>query len=72
MTSALSDLCYQTATSLRNNIRSKVVSAREVVEAHLDQIEKINGQINAICTLDPHGVDVCMLWTHTATTMWLA
>ena len=53
MTSTLSDLCYQTATSLRNNIRSKVVSAREVVEAHLDQIEKINGQINAICTLVP-------------------
>jgi len=53
MTSIPSDLCYQTATSLRNQVQSRVVSAREVVEAHLDHIEQLNGQINAICTLVP-------------------
>ncbi len=50
MTSAL---CYQTATSLKNHVLSGTVSAREIVQAHLDQIEKINGQVNAICTLVP-------------------
>ena len=50
MTSAL---CYQTATSLKNHVLSRTVSAREIVQAHLDQIEKINGQVNAICTLVP-------------------
>ena len=53
MTSPSINLCHQTATTLRNQIRSRTVSAREVVQAHLDHIERINEQINAICTLVP-------------------
>ena len=51
MTSTPSDLCYQTAISLRNQVQSREVSAREVVEAHLNHIDQFNGQVNAICTL---------------------
>mgnify|MGYP003313996836 FL=1 len=33
-------------------MRNKQVSAREVMEAHLDQIERINPKVNAIVTLE--------------------
>lgn len=51
MTSDSSDLCQQTAISLRDQIRNQTISSREVVQAHLDQIDRVNGQVNAICTL---------------------
>ena len=46
-----SDLCFLTATELAEQIRTKQCSAKEVVQAHLAQIEKTNPQVNAIVTL---------------------
>ncbi|HHX65801.1 MAG TPA: amidase [Chloroflexi bacterium] len=48
-----SDLTFMTATELARLIRNKQVSAREVMEAHLAQIERVNPRVNAIVTLLP-------------------
>jgi amidase len=45
------DLCFATATELAARIRAREVSATEVVQAHLDQIERVNPKVNAIVTL---------------------
>ncbi len=50
-THAPSDLCFTPATELAAMIRSKKVSAREVMQAHLAQIERVNPAVNAIVTL---------------------
>jgi amidase len=42
------DLCYFTATELARLIRTKEVSAREVMAAHLARIARVNPQLNAI------------------------
>jgi amidase len=47
------DLCFLPAADLAARIRAKDLSAREVMEAHLAQIERVNPQINAIVTLLP-------------------
>ena len=47
------DICYLTATELARCIRSKDISAREAMEAHLAQIERVNSKVNAIVTLIP-------------------
>ncbi|GGK70898.1 amidase [Streptomyces flaveus] len=47
------DLCFWTATELAAAIRRRDVSAREVVAAHLEQIERVNPAVNAIVTLVP-------------------
>jgi aspartyl-tRNA(Asn)/glutamyl-tRNA(Gln) amidotransferase subunit A len=44
-------ICYKDATELASLIRTKQLSSREVVQAHLDRIEAINPKINAIVTL---------------------
>ena len=44
------DLCFLPATDLAARIRAKEFSAREVMEAHLAQIERVNPQVNAIVT----------------------
>jgi amidase len=46
-----SDLCEMTAVELAARLRSKDVSAREVMAAHLAQIERVNPKVNAIVTL---------------------
>ncbi|SVA57653.1 uncharacterized protein METZ01_LOCUS110507, partial [marine metagenome] len=33
-------------------MRNKEVSSREIMEAHLDQIERVNPRVNAIVTLE--------------------
>jgi amidase len=43
------------ATELASLLRAKRVSAREVVEAHLRQVEAVNPIVNAVVTLDPDG-----------------
>jgi amidase len=48
-----SDLCFEKAAKLADLIRRKEISAREVMEAHLSQIGRINPSINAIITLLP-------------------
>src|ERR1019366_9748754 len=42
-----------TATELVRSMRRKELSAREVLEAHLAQIARLNPQVNAIVTLAP-------------------
>jgi amidase len=43
-----SDLCFTPARELAARIRSRQLSAREVMAAHLEQINRLNPQINAI------------------------
>ncbi len=45
------ELCNLTAVDLAGRIRRKQVSAREVMEAHLARIERVNPKVNAIVTL---------------------
>ena len=49
----MSSLCFTSATELTARIRNRDVSVSEVMQAHLDQIEKVNPKVNAICTLLP-------------------
>jgi amidase len=48
-----SEICFMTATELARRIRARELSAREVMEAHLVQIERVNPKVNAIVTLLP-------------------
>ncbi|MFN8511908.1 MAG: amidase [Thermomicrobiales bacterium] len=48
-----SEFCFMTATELARRIRARELSAREVMEAHLAQIERVNPRVNAIVTLLP-------------------
>ncbi|MGI8926370.1 MAG: amidase [Tepidiformaceae bacterium] len=45
------ELCFLPATELAARLRQKELSAREVMEAHLAQIERVNPKVNAIVTL---------------------
>ena len=45
------DLCFLSATQLAQRIAAREVSASEVTNAHLAQIERCNPQLNAIVTL---------------------
>ena len=46
-----SEICFVTATELARRIRAKELSATEVMETHLAQIEQVNGEVNTIVTL---------------------
>jgi amidase len=46
-----SDICFLTAIEMAELIRRKKLSARETLEAHLKQIERVNPKVNAIVTL---------------------
>lgn len=46
-----SEICFMGAADLAAMIREKKLSAREVMEAHLRQIERVNPKVNAIVTL---------------------
>ncbi|MBI3684345.1 MAG: amidase [Acidobacteria bacterium] len=48
---AAPELCFLSAIELARRIRSKQLSSREALEAHLRQIERINPKVNAIVTL---------------------
>jgi amidase len=48
----MTELCFLTARELRALLGRREVSAREVLQAHLDQIGRLNPQINAVITLD--------------------
>ena len=50
-----SDLVFLAATEMAARIRRGELSAREVLEAHLAQIERMNPRVNAIVTLDAEG-----------------
>lgn len=44
------ELCFLPATELAARVRRKDVSAREVLSAHIAQIERVNPRLNAIVT----------------------
>ncbi|MCZ2151157.1 MAG: hypothetical protein LC126_25720 [Bryobacterales bacterium] len=44
-------LCFESAKSLAALLRKKKLSARELLDAHLKQIERVNPKVNAIVTL---------------------
>lgn len=46
-----STLCFMTATELVAQLRTGQLSARDVMAAHLEQMERVNPQVNAIVTL---------------------
>jgi amidase len=48
---ARSELCEMSATELASRLARKQVSARDVMSAHLAQIERVNPKVNAIVTL---------------------
>ena len=45
------EICFLTATELSQRIRDREISASEVLEAHLAQIDRLNPKVNAIVTL---------------------
>jgi amidase len=49
------ELCFRPATELAGLIRAREVSARELLDAHLDRIDRVNPPLNAIVTLDADG-----------------
>ena len=51
LASQSNELCFMPAVELAARIRRKDVSAREVMAAHLGQIERVNPRVNAIVTL---------------------
>jgi amidase len=57
------ELCLLSAVDLAARIRRKEVSAREVMQAHLARIARVNPTVNAIVTLVP---DKAMAWAREA------
>ena len=55
MTDANDDLCLRPATELATMVRAREISARELVDAHLERIERLNPALNAVVTLDAEG-----------------
>jgi amidase len=53
MPASASDLVFLNATELVAMMKAKKVSAREVLQAHLDHIDRVNPRVNAIVTLVP-------------------
>ena len=50
---AESEICFTPAVDILSLLRQKKVSAREVMQAHLKQIARVNPKVNAIVTLVP-------------------
>jgi len=49
----VTDLCFHSARDLAQLIHTRQVSAREVMQAHLDQIDRLNPTLNAIVAKMP-------------------
>jgi amidase len=49
------ELCFRPATELAAMVRGREISARELLEAHLDRIGRLNPGVNAVVTLDAEG-----------------
>ena len=47
------EICFLTTVELARRLRAKDLSAREVMAAHLSQIDRVNPRVNAIVTLLP-------------------
>src|SRR5260370_42180646 len=48
-----SEICFLSARQMADFIRRKKLSAREAMQAHLKQIQRVNPKVNAIVTLVP-------------------
>src|SRR5436189_5924645 len=48
-----SSVCFLSTVEMARLIRTKKLSAREALAAHLKQIERVNPKVNAIVTLVP-------------------
>src|SRR5712692_5319811 len=48
-----SEICFLSARQMADLIRQRKLAAREVMQAHLKQIERVNPKVNAIVTLVP-------------------
>jgi amidase len=53
----MTDFLLQSAVSIRRLLERRELSAREVIEASLRQIEAKNPSLNAVVTLDPRAID---------------
>ncbi len=51
MQAEASSLCFTSAVEMAKLIRTKQLSAREALSAHLKQIDRVNAKVNAIVTL---------------------
>lgn len=51
----MTDIIWQSARAQRAMIAAKSISARELLDAHLAQINRVNPAVNAIITLDEAG-----------------
>src|SRR5260370_18751593 len=48
-----SEICFMSARQMADLVRQKKLSTREVMQAHLKQIDRVNPKVNAIVTLVP-------------------
>src|SRR5256712_3111646 len=48
-----SEICFMSARQMADLLRQKKLSAREAMQAHLSQIQRVNPKVNAIVTLVP-------------------
>jgi len=48
-----SEICFMSARQMADLTRLKKLSAREVMQAHLKQVQHVNAKVNAIVTLVP-------------------
>ena len=48
---SLDEICFMRAVDMVEAIRTRKLSAREVMQAHLKQISAVNGKVNAMVTL---------------------
>jgi hypothetical protein len=47
------EICFMRAVDMVDAIRTKKLSAREVMQAHLQQIQRVNAKVNAMVTMVP-------------------
>src|SRR5215467_471457 len=52
-TDSTDEICFMRAVDILDLMRNKKLSAREVMQAHLKQISRVNSKVNAIVTLVP-------------------
>ena len=50
---ATDEICFMRAVDLLDALRKKQLSAREVMQAHLKQINRVNPKVNAMVTMVP-------------------
>ena len=50
---ATPEICFMRAVDMVEAMRTRKLSAREVMQAHLQQINQVNGKVNAMITLVP-------------------